>query len=118
VGADGTSSFGSPDLATTVAFSDDPIVARTTIVRRVHVIELRDAVNLVRNLAGRPVVSWSDSIVSESTPVRSDHIVELRSALVDALNALGVVPPSFTGSATPGSTIRASDIQELRDTIR
>ncbi|MGZ4808496.1 MAG: hypothetical protein ACXV7D_04130 [Thermoanaerobaculia bacterium] len=41
-----------PDLATTVIFTDSSLVAGTTVVKSVHVTELRTAANAVRQLAG------------------------------------------------------------------
>jgi hypothetical protein len=119
VGSGGTSTFSAPDVATTVSFTDDPILIGVTTVNGSHVAEMRTAANAVNALAGLGPQSWTDpSIASGVTLVQATHIVELRSSLTNAFVLLGVTVPTFTNSIAPGSVIHAADIQELRDAVR
>src|SRR5207244_7457384 len=61
IGPGGTSEYGTADLATTVAFTDDPIVAHQTVVRRAHLLEMRDAVRAVCATASLAEPSWTDA---------------------------------------------------------
>jgi hypothetical protein len=42
------------DLATTTSFTDNPLLARITVIKAEHINELRVAVNAVRVTAGLP----------------------------------------------------------------
>src|SRR5262245_23354890 len=53
-------SWSNLDLATTVIFTDDPLVAGSTVVKAVHVTELRIAVNAVRAAAGLSAANWTN----------------------------------------------------------
>jgi hypothetical protein len=108
--------MSAPDLATSVAFTDDPPVARFTRLKRAHVTELRNAVNAVRTFAGLTPFTFTDT-----TPVfaRAIHIAELRTALSQARSAIGM-PVTFTDpTLTPGqSVMRAVHVEELRNAVR
>lgn len=113
VGAGGTSAFSTPDLATTLFFTTDPII------RRSHLIELRDAVNAVRATAGLPAQTWTDDAITPGvTKVRALHVTELRNALGAALTALGVPVPTFGGTLGTTVNIQASHFTELRTAVR
>jgi hypothetical protein len=119
VGGGARSTFSTPDIATTVPFSDDPIVAGVTMVSGSHLMEMRTAANAVNLLAGLSARSWTDpSIVPQVTLVQATHIVELRSSLTNAFGLLGLTVPTFANSIVAGSVIHGADIQELRDAVR
>ena len=86
--AGGPTFVGRPDaaiqanLATTYPYSDDPIVARQTTIRRAHLFELRAAVNTVRQQAGLASFSWTDP---QPARLRAVYVTELRTALSQAL---------------------------------
>ena len=119
IGPGGVSVYSIPSLATTIVFSDDPIVAAQTLVRRAHLIELRSAVGAVCATAGLTEPTWTDStIVAGVTPIRAAHILELRSNLTSAFANLGLPAPSFSNPVAAGALIRAADVQELRTMVR
>ena len=60
--AGGASANSAPDLATTVAFTDDPLVAGTR-VKAVHLAQRRTAVNAVRALAGLAPATYTGAAV-------------------------------------------------------
>jgi hypothetical protein len=104
----GASAWSAPDIATTFFFTDDPLSPQVTPVKRVHLIELRHAVNLVRAAAGLPAATFTDP-----TPagVKAVHLTELRSALDTARGTLGL-QALWTA---PLSVVAADDVFYLRD---
>jgi uncharacterized repeat protein (TIGR01451 family) len=106
------------DLATTILFTDDPVVAGLTKMKAVHVTELRLAVDAVRAAAGLPPASYTDPSLS-GINVKAIHLMELRSAMDAArstlgLSAAGYADPSLAG----GSVIKAAHIRDLRAGVK
>ncbi len=99
-------------------FTDDPLVAGTTLVKALHVTELRDAINLLRIRAGIATVSWAEA-VSTGVLIKASHITEMRTRLGEARTALGLSPTSYTDpSLTVGTLVKAPHIQEIRDSLK
>jgi hypothetical protein len=97
--AGGYSDYTGYDIATAVAFSDDPLQPHSTVIRAAHLTELRRAVRAVRTLAGKgaPVWSYPDPVSSPASSRRAvylEDVTELRAQLDEALarldEALGV----------------------------
>ncbi|HWW60768.1 MAG TPA: hypothetical protein VN181_05310, partial [Thermoanaerobaculia bacterium] len=109
------------DLATTVIFTDEPLVAPSTPFKAVHLTEMRSAVNAVRALGsattggGLPPATWTDPSPA-GVRVRAAHITELRTALDAARNLLMLSPVAYT-NATSGGVIpvHAIDFMEIRN---
>lgn len=118
-GTGGSSATSSPALATTVIFSNEPLLAGSTLATRDHILELRSAVNAVRVTAGLSTEVFTDpSITIGSTVIRSLHITEIRNALTPALGPLGITFPAFANSASAGTLVRAADVQEIRNIVK
>ena len=113
----GTSAPSAADLATTVPFTDDPLVPAATLIRAAHLGELRSAVNAVRALAGLPAASFSGP-ASPGTTIAAAQINELRAALDAALSALGAPAGGYTDSITAGVLVKANHFQELRSRVQ
>lgn len=112
------SGYSNPDIATTIAFTDEPLIARSTVIRAVHLTELRAAVNAVRAAAGLPAYPFTDQTLNGSI-IKSTHVHELRTALQDARAAIGLALPSFTYALSAGITLpRAIDVEEIRGGVR
>jgi hypothetical protein len=110
--------YSTPDIATTVIFTDDPLVAQSTVVQGVHITELRNAVNLVRTASGLGATTFTDPSPG-GVFIQALHITELRSALNSARITLGLPPATFTNTLTPGTTvIKAVDMTEIRNGVR
>jgi len=110
--------YSNPDLATTVMFSDDPLVARQTKVRSTHLTELRTAVNAVRITASLPPLPWTDS-AGVGTLIRRIHVEELRAGLLEALTTLTLPWPTFTDVVLQSqSPIKVVHIQQLRGGVK
>jgi hypothetical protein len=117
--------FSTPDLATTVIFTDPSIGAGTTI-KAAHFAELRTAVDAVRALAGLGGGSYSTdpTLNAGATLIKAAHLTELRTALDQArasvippmpLPAISYATPNIVAGAT---TISAADVNDLRNGVR
>jgi hypothetical protein len=97
-------------------FTDAPIVAGSTVIRGVHITELRVRIDGIRSRFSLAPYAWTDpAIVRGVTLVKAQHILDLRAALADVYMAAGRTPPVYTGQ-TPalGVTITATQINETR----
>jgi hypothetical protein len=115
----GESADSNIDLATTVIFADDPLVAGTAI-KAIHLTQLRTAVNAVRTLASLGPFSYTDPTVTAGvTQVKAVHVNELRSALNAARSALTLPAVSYSETITAGTTtVKATHLTELRNGVK
>ena len=116
----GTSAYSAPDAATTVLFTDDPLVPQVTRAKVVHLTELRQAVNAIRAAAGLPAATFTGPTVTNATKIKAAHWLELRSALHQARTSIGLPGITFTDAAfNAGATkIRAVHVAELRNGVK
>jgi hypothetical protein len=117
VNSGGASADSASDLATTVFFTDDPLVARSTKIKAVHLAELRATVNAVRSLAGIGTTTFTDA-ASPGIRVKAIHITQLRTALDAALSSLGLPAGGYTDALGPGAVIKAIHFQEIRNRMK
>jgi hypothetical protein len=118
IDASGTrSAWSGRGIATSVTFSDDPLVAGSTVVKAVHFNEIRAAIATVRTAAGLPAFSFTD-VLAPGAPVRAIHLLELRNALNGALSALSIANVTFADPVAGVTLIHASDLQRLRDAMK
>jgi hypothetical protein len=98
------------------SFTDDPLVAGVTQARAQHVIELRQAVDALRAVAGLPQAQWTEPVlVNFVTPVKFAHIGEIRTYMEDAAVALGYARRSYTDPTyEAGLVIKRVHVEELR----
>lgn len=101
-------------------FTDDTLFAAVTIARAQHIIELRQAVDAMRAVAGLSPAPWTDPTLSPfSAIIRGVHILELRTYLNDAASRLGYSTSSYTDpTLNTGFLIKRVHIEELRQRIR
>lgn len=107
-------------MATTIVFTDDPLIAGETIIKAVHLTELRQAVNAVRtysNLA--PFSNWIDA-APIGVAIKALHLQELREKLDQALQVIYGSTGNYTDpTIVPGQTvIKAAHFQEIRQTVK
>ncbi|MFL6253966.1 MAG: carbohydrate-binding protein [Pyrinomonadaceae bacterium] len=126
----GSSPYSNTDIATTVVFTDDPLVGANdpqgrpaTVVYARHLTELRRAVNAVRGLvAGLGAAAWTypDPVSSPQRAIYLEDVKDLRDRLGEALGPLGVTPPSYVdGTLTRNVTpVKRQHFQQLRDAVR
>ncbi|MFL6247793.1 MAG: hypothetical protein ACJ74H_17345 [Thermoanaerobaculia bacterium] len=116
VNASGNPSPYSPaDAATTLIFTDDPIVTGSTRVKMVHINEVRTAINSLRASAGLSAATFT-----AGTTIRKTHIDELRTALAAARSTLGLSAISFTDPTLVINTtnVKGVHLTELRSGVK
>jgi hypothetical protein len=95
-------------------------VPRVTVVRAVHVTELRTAISALRASRRLSEVNWTDPVLTAgTTPVRAIHLIELHSALDAVYVADGRTPPDWGPAPVAGVTvITAAHVDQLRAAVR
>jgi hypothetical protein len=96
-----------------VAFTDTPLVANSTAIKRVHITELRMRIDALRlRYGGLPAFTYTND---PTITIQAQHITELRAALAPAyLTATGTAATYTDPSLGAGATVRAAHISELR----
>lgn len=106
------------ELATTILYTDDPLIAASTVMKAEHLTQLRTAVNAVRAAAGLQPTSFSNTMFAGSW-ILASHITELRASLNEARSELGFPALNYTDpSLQPGDVIKAAHVRELRGGAR
>jgi hypothetical protein len=101
-------------------FTDPTLTPRSSIVRAVHVTELRGAIDTLRARQGLTAFIWTDaSLTGGATTIKRIHFAELRSAVVAIYAARGLTAPTWTDATiTSGVTVvRAVHVTELRAAV-
>ena len=101
-------------------FTDDPLVAGSSVAKAVHVTDLRSAIDTLRARWGLAPFTYTDSSLSpRGTAIRAVHLTDLRSAITQAYLAAGRGSPSYTEAISLRVTvIKASHLTELRSLVR
>jgi hypothetical protein len=101
-------------------FTDNTITVGQTTAKGQHIIELRQAVDAMRAVAGLAPAPWMDLTISPtSTIIKAVHIQELRTYLDDAASRLGYSISSYTDpTLSTEFLIKRVHIEELRQRIR
>lgn len=113
----GTSPESAADLATTVIFANDPLVANATKVRAVHLTQCRTAIEAVRSLAGLGGAAFTPG-VGAGTIIDDVHLTEMRVALDAARDLLGLSVGGYTDSSVAGIAVKAAHFQEIRERVK
>jgi len=103
------------------AFADDPVVAGVSIVKAVHVTDLRLAIDRERTRRSLTAFAWTDPVlVAGVIPIRAIHLAEMRTALIQAYEAAARTPPTYTDPAIAVGQVpvRMAHIAELRAAVR
>jgi hypothetical protein len=116
----GTSPYSLPDAATTIVFTDDPLMVGVTPVKAIHITQLRQAINALRATAGLTPSTFTDPVISATTLFKTAHCQELRAALNEARSLLGLPAVTFTDAAiVPATTkLRKVHVEELRTGVK
>lgn len=113
------SSYTAHDPVSTVIFTD--AVLTGVAAKRLHITELRTAVNALRVAAGLSNMTFTDSTLTAGvSPIRTVHISELRTALNGARSAIGLPALTYTDATlTAGSTVmKGAHLTELRNGVK
>jgi hypothetical protein len=108
------SGFSTADVATTMLFTDDPIVPGTTTIKAAHIIEARTAVNAVRMAAGLSAFTFTNGTLTGAS-ILAIHFQELRTALDQARTSAVLPALSYTNPLTTGTPVNAIDLTEIRN---
>jgi hypothetical protein len=101
-------------------FTDSTLTQFSSVIRAIHVTELRGAIDTLRARQGLAAFGWTDSaIAANATVVKRTHLAELRSAIAAVYVARGLSAPAWTDATiTPNATIiRGVHIAELRAAV-
>jgi hypothetical protein len=93
---------------TPVTFTDHPLVAGSSVVKALHITELRAAINSYRASVSQGAVAWTP--IGIGTTINALHITEMRTALTQAIPSATFTDPTLTS----GIAIKAAHIHELR----
>jgi hypothetical protein len=101
------------------SFTDSALTSTTTVIKSVHVGELRTLVDAVRLGKGLSAFSWSETISATSTSIKAQHITELRTAVQQVYTALSRTPPTYTDTTLTVGTMQVKrlHLQEIRDAV-
>ena len=119
--ADAVGNLSAPsgiDVATAITFTDNPLTVGTTLVKAVHMTELRQAVNAVRAAANLSAATWTDPTLSTSVTIKAVHVTELRTNLDAALTALGISTSAYTDPSLAGIVIKKVHVDEVRQRVK
>ena len=108
------------DLATAITFEDDPLQLQG-LVRAQHIVQLRDAINAVREVANIGDATWTQAINPAqpgTVTVKAIDVEELRTALDAALVVLTMPSGGYTDSSLANKFIQKVHITELRDRVK
>lgn len=96
-------------------FTDPKIVPMETLVKAVHIHELREHIEASRQYYGLKPYAWSAAPVAGETSLASwrEHVLELREAAGDIYTALNRDVPKWT--ALPVNAPKAEAIIQLRE---
>lgn len=108
-------SFSNIDVGMRIGFTDENLIAGMTI-KAVHLTELLRATNILRTAAGLPALTLNG--IAAGQPVTAADVNALRDGINQARVALGAYAFPFSSTIAPGTTIRASDIREMREAVR
>ena len=100
-------------------FTDDTLSIGITTVKAQHILELRQAVDAMRAVAGLSGAPWTDLALAPGGTVKASHILDLRTFLDDAATRLGYSTSPYTDPGlTSGFVIKRIHVEELRQRIR
>ncbi|MEA2328573.1 MAG: hypothetical protein QOE68_3532, partial [Thermoanaerobaculia bacterium] len=105
------------DYGTTVQFHDNPVTT-STLIKELHITELRSAIDSILVAGGHSAASWTDPSITGAT-VKAAHINELRSNLATAAAVFGFTPAPYTYPTISSlQLIHKEDINDARSSIK
>lgn len=115
----GGSEWSMPDIATTIVFSDSPLVAGSTRIRAAHIAQLRAAANAMRATAGLAPMVFTDTPGS-GVRIKALHMQQVRDAIAGARAAMFLPPSEVTDPAlTPSVTrVKPTHIEQMRGAVK
>lgn len=101
------------------SFTDDPLAAGVTVIKAVHLTQLRTCIDDLRAQRSLGSFPWTDpTVTAQVTVVKAVHITELRTALNAVYTASGLSLPNYSAAPVAGvTTIQATYFTEIRNAI-
>lgn len=109
-----------PAVGAQPPFTDEPLTAGVTLVKVVHVTELRARIDAARAARGLGAYPYTDStLTAGSTVIKAVHIIDLRTALDQAYaaNVPPLPPPVYTDPSLAGVQVKVTHIAQLRSFV-
>ncbi len=108
-----------PDTATTIVFTDDPLLT-STLIKAAHITEARTAVNSLRACAGLSAIIFADPTIGVGDLVKALHILELRTGLTEARLELELPSLTYTDSTlvVNETVIRRLHVSDIRNGVK
>lgn len=116
VNSAGSSADSAFDLATMIVFSDDPLT-QGTVIKAVHLAELRTALTAVGALSS-PFLPVFTDVAAPGLVIKGAHVTELRFQLDASLQALGIATSPYLDVIGAGATVKTYHYQQLRDRLK
>ncbi len=109
------SDWSLPDVATTIDYAEDDLSPRSTLIRAIHVQELRLVANAMRVAVGLEPAAFTGS-VAPGAVIRASDFEEIRRALAAARAAMYLPPspesdPILVPTQTPVKAVHVMDIR-------
>jgi len=102
------------------AFTDDPLTAGATVIKAVHLTELRTRINATRTRYGLAAYVWTTATLTAGTTViTAAHVTQLWTALGAVYDVAGLARPTYTDATlTPGVTaVKAAHLADIRNAL-
>ena len=116
------SGMSARDLATTIVFTDDPLLTGS-VIKAIHLTQLRTAVTAVIIASGNNAYYTYANSIAPGASITADQMNELRDNLVGARFFIGSLPNmnvTFSDDriAKDVTKLRAAHIRELRRAVK
>ena len=105
---------------TGVLFTDEPLTSRVSVIKAVHVTDLRRAIDTLRSRNGLAAFGYTDSSLAVGmTVARVVHLTDLREALNAVYDALRRARPTYTDPTIVAgqTTIMKIHVEQLRSAV-
>lgn len=103
-----------------ITWTDPVLTANVTKIKKGHVEELRDCINLKRQAAGLPVVAWTDPVLAANvSKIKAVHVAEMRLKTGEIYVHAGQAAPAWTDPVLTVNVTRIKrvHIEELRNFV-
>jgi hypothetical protein len=119
INPDGQPRTGNALFTVVGPFTDDPLIVGSTVVKAIHVTELRSRIDTQRTRFGLSDFPWTPATLGAGTVIAAVHVSDLRTALAQVYTAAGVPQPVYTDPVLVAGTtpIKAVHIAELRSAV-
>jgi bacillolysin len=100
-------------------FTEDPLIANSTRIKKLHFDELHTRINSLRTAHGLGTFSWP-AITAGTTKVLNADVQLMRDKLKDVYTAMGISSPVYIDAtlATNGTRVRTVQIDQLRTAVK